>query len=499
VATLVPAGGYVSGTNVIADAAGMNAGTFSPGLILGGVASGESIASQRVGGNQFGLDFYTQFANRMSISNVGNVGIGTLAPLAKLDARGDVFVGLTAVPDNTTTPGNNIYLADDGPGADSHNSFRLDSYSNNLYVVARSGPGSTAGTGIVFRTAPPAGLEADRMVITKDGYVGIGTPTDFFAQLEVNGIGGNAVYATSVAGFALWGQATGSGNGVVGVSSSGTAVRGQSVSGNIFDGYGGGGASLKFHITNSGDVHAAGTFTPGGGDFAELLPADADLEAGDVLVIGRDGVLTRSTRPRQISVAGVYSTKPGFVGGETIEVGQSTKVPLAVVGIVEPSRPFAGAVRDDLQVGDLLVANNVSDQRLLNSTREILRDQSLHVAKLITGKEVVDSAPAREEMARTSGAAAVDMETETIAEACAAHTTPLLSLRAISDTPRAPLPAPPDVLFDIRRQRTNLTGLAAYLIVHPSALGRLFRFSGQVRRARESLAKSLIAVLRGNL
>lgn len=369
VATLVPAGGYVSGTNVIADAAGMNAGTFSPGLILGGVASGESIASQRVGGNQFGLDFYTQFANRMSISNVGNVGIGTLAPLAKLDARGDVFVGLTAVPDNTTTPGNNIYLADDGPGADSHNSFRLDSYSNNLYVVARSGPGSTAGTGIVFRTAPPAGLEADRMVITKDGYVGIGTPTDFFAQLEVNGIGGNAVYATSVAGFALWGQATGSGNGVVGVSSSGTAVRGQSVSGNIFDGYGGGGASLKFHITNSGDVHAAGTFTPGGGDFAELLPADADLEAGDVLVIGRDGVLTRSTRPRQISVAGVYSTKPGFVGGETIEVGQSTKVPLAVVGIV----PVKVTIENGPIVpGDLLTSSSTPGYAMRAGSRPVL-------------------------------------------------------------------------------------------------------------------------------
>ncbi len=109
-----------------------------------------------------------------SVSPAVKVGIGTSAPLAKLDVRGDVFVGLTAPADNTTTPGNNIYVADDG-GGDARNSYRIDSFNNNFYFVARSGnaPGnaSAAGAGIIFRTAPAGGGELDRVSIKSDGTV----------------------------------------------------------------------------------------------------------------------------------------------------------------------------------------------------------------------------------------------------------------------------------------------------------------------------------------
>ena len=51
-----------------------------------GVGSGEGIASQRTAGiNQYGLDFYTGFARRMSILQNGNIGIGTTNPAANLD------------------------------------------------------------------------------------------------------------------------------------------------------------------------------------------------------------------------------------------------------------------------------------------------------------------------------------------------------------------------------------------------------------------------------
>ena len=98
-----------------------------------------------------------------------NVGIGTTAPLAKLDVRGDVFVGLSAKPDNTTTPGNNIYVADDGTLADPRNSFRIDSFNNIFYFVARSGANSRSGTEILFRTATPGGGEINSVVIDEIG------------------------------------------------------------------------------------------------------------------------------------------------------------------------------------------------------------------------------------------------------------------------------------------------------------------------------------------
>ena len=65
--------------NVNIDPTGMNSGfinngnTNSSGLTFG-VGSGEGIASKRTaGGNQFGLDFYTSFANRLSINNAGDL------------------------------------------------------------------------------------------------------------------------------------------------------------------------------------------------------------------------------------------------------------------------------------------------------------------------------------------------------------------------------------------------------------------------------------------
>ena len=77
------------------DQSNSNNGTINGGLIFGG-ASGEGIASRRTGGaNQYGLDFYTNFANRMSITNGGNLGLGTLTPTAKfsLGTNGEELLG----------------------------------------------------------------------------------------------------------------------------------------------------------------------------------------------------------------------------------------------------------------------------------------------------------------------------------------------------------------------------------------------------------------------
>jgi len=69
------------------DQGNQNNGTTDFALSFGH-ASGEAIASRRtVGVNQFGLDFYTQFAARMSITQSGNVGVGTNNPSARLDVR----------------------------------------------------------------------------------------------------------------------------------------------------------------------------------------------------------------------------------------------------------------------------------------------------------------------------------------------------------------------------------------------------------------------------
>ena len=110
--------------------------------------------------------------------------------------------------------------------------------------------------------------------------------------------------------------------------------------------------------------------------------------------------------------------------------------------------------------------------------------------------KIIESEAEREGWARETGARAVDMETAWIAAACEAHKLPLLSLRVISDTPSKPLPAPPEVLFDLEKQRPNITRLAAYLATHPAAFTHLRRFRQQIIVARRLLTAALDRLLR---
>jgi adenosylhomocysteine nucleosidase len=159
------------------------------------------------------------------------------------------------------------------------------------------------------------------------------------------------------------------------------------------------------------------------------------------------------------------------------------------------SSGFAGAVSEQLRVGDLIFAQNFSDPQLLNKAEQVLRDRQPRLVKLFTSTTIIDSVTERNEIARGAGAAAVDMETGAIADVCKVHGVPLLSVRVISDTASQPFPAPPSVLFDIERQRTNFGRLLAYLLREPGSVWPLFRFGRRIARARASLTDAIIALV----
>jgi adenosylhomocysteine nucleosidase len=158
------------------------------------------------------------------------------------------------------------------------------------------------------------------------------------------------------------------------------------------------------------------------------------------------------------------------------------------------STGFAGALNDELQVGDLLVAKNFSTVDL--NERRYFSRLPIHLANLLTAPTSIDFSDGRSEIARTPGAAAVDMETEFIARACAARGIPLLSLRVITDTPRAPFPAPANVLFDVAKQRTDLAKLATFFLAHSNRIPRLIQFARRIANARKTLANALFTVVR---
>jgi hypothetical protein len=111
----------------------------------------------------------------------------------------------------------------------------------------------------------------------------------------------------------------------------------------------------QFRVLTSGEVRSDVGFSTPAADFAEMLPAVDGLEPGDVLVIGPDGKLDRSAQPSQACVVGVYSTQPGFVGGQPVEGELEGHVPLAVVGVVPVK---VSAENGPIVPGDLLVTSS---------------------------------------------------------------------------------------------------------------------------------------------
>jgi hypothetical protein len=152
----------------------------------------------------------------------------------------------------------------------------------------------------------------------------------------------------------------------------------------------------KFKVNENGDATADGTFTGGGADFAEMIRVTSGastVEAGDVVVLDpaepRSVLISMEANSRL--VAGVYSTKPAFLGSERewdepdpqlagqafesgrIHLTRSTmadkydEVPIAIVGIVPCKVTDEGG---PIRIGDLLVTSSTSGHAMRRNDPE---------------------------------------------------------------------------------------------------------------------------------
>jgi hypothetical protein len=213
----------------------------------------------------------------------------------------------------------------------------------------------------------------DTIINLHNGEVGIGTATPSAKLTVETGRPGPLVLVRNTSGSdGLRSESTGGGHGLSGASVSHTGTEGASESGTGVHGLSSRGPGVRgesnagpglvaqtiqganviearrinqlvFVVTQTGAVLADGPFG-GPADFAEMLPvtATAACEPGDVLMIGPDGTVARADTCQATNVAGVYSTRPGFLGdirhpsldAQTPSASGGRWVPVAIMGVV---------------------------------------------------------------------------------------------------------------------------------------------------------------------
>jgi trimeric autotransporter adhesin len=125
------------------------------------------------------------------------------------------------------------------------------------------------------------------------------------------------------------------------------------------------------NIWTTGSIHASGTITSDGADFAErfaVIGGTSFYAPGDVLQIssGADRHLELTAEPYSRRIAGVYATKPGVLLGD---LPSEESVPLGVVGVVPTKVTTEGGA---IQRGDLLVTSSTPGHAMKGDIDKIL-------------------------------------------------------------------------------------------------------------------------------
>ncbi len=176
----------------------VNHGNLNSALTFGSL-SGEGIASNRSNGNQFGLDFYTNFINRLSITNTGKVGIGTALPEKQLSITGGMNIDQSNLNNGALNSSTLTFGSASGEGIGSNrssggiNPWGLDFYAggNNRMVITNSG-----NVGI--------GTNAPGMRLTVNGNIlayGTVTPSDIYYKKNIVPVSNALKKLMSISGY----------------------------------------------------------------------------------------------------------------------------------------------------------------------------------------------------------------------------------------------------------------------------------------------------------
>ena len=377
----------------------------------------------------------TTTSEKMRIDPSGNVGIGTTAPLFKLDVNGEINatgLRINGTPISTGGPGGPVTWAQVDKSTSSladiqtRNAGDLNSGTVPIGRIGVSGiPDATTflrgdNTWATVTGGPSQWASGTNNISYNAGNVGIGTASPG-ARLDIGG--GNLRVQSGTLdlnnqvrddSINLW-----SGSYTLGIrpwtfvartdqkfrfesalsnstqsayelgSTAGATFFAVKNDGNVGIGTTSPGAKLEVvgnvNVTGTGNITAAGTIEGGNikakyQDVAEWVESSQELSAGTLVVLDhtKSNQVIASSQAYDTRVAGVISAQPGIALGES---GDS-KVLVATTGRV---RIKVDATSGPIQVGDLLVTSNIPGMAM-KSEPVNLGGVQLHRPGTIVGK-----------------------------------------------------------------------------------------------------------------
>jgi nucleoside phosphorylase len=168
----------------------------------------------------------------------------------------------------------------------------------------------------------------------------------------------------------------------------------------------------------------------------------------------------------------------------------------------------AGAVKDDLQIGDVVVARytclldkgNPSQFQGLASLSDAARQASAQAlqrrgARLVSGTAITtQGSHAIQSQLERMAYPVLEMETFGIAGVAAEQGIPLLALRSVSDGPQAPIPFDLEAVTD-EESNLQIGELIKMALRHPLIILKSIRLIRNVEEAAENAAIALVAAL----
>lgn len=236
--------------------------------------------------------------------------------------------------------------------------------------------------------------------------------------------------------------------------------------------------------------------------------AHADIGIVCALPMELAPFLNRCERQRKYT-GGEFVFHGGRYGGLRIAIVESgmgfARARRATQALIDAHTPawvlsagFAGALRPEMTIGQIVLADSLVDTHGQEFTVDVKMPSDpahgLHVGRLLTGDQIVRTIAEKQQLAEQYGAIAIDMESLAVAQVCRDCKTRFLAVRVISDDLSADLP--PEVLSVYGATGSVRIGAAVgALWKRPGSYKDLWRLRENAMQAADRLAAFLDGIV----